>query len=124
LQLQPRFNPQTGLPIPSTRTPLPTDQQPTEEPIDIETLFTDQDILDYLQGVVESPTGNFPAVIDVVPGTTQTTRNVRTVAPTRTVGGGDVSAFGRKEPIFGGDPNQQQDVWNIRSLRLKKYLGL
>jgi hypothetical protein len=42
----------------------------------------------------------------------------------RQVGQGYSAIVGDKEPTFGGDPGQQQDVWNIRSLRLRKALGL
>jgi hypothetical protein len=30
---------------------------------------------------------------------------------------------GEKEPIFGGEEDAQQSVWNTRSLRLRKALG-
>lgn len=43
---------------------------------------------------------------------------------TRQVGQGYSAIIGDKEPTFGGDPGQQQDVWNVRSLRLRKALGL
>jgi hypothetical protein len=43
----------------------------------------------------------------------------------RVVGSSPVAAIvGEKEPIFGGEPDPQQDVWNVRSLRLRKALGL
>jgi hypothetical protein len=42
----------------------------------------------------------------------------------RQVGQGYSAIVGDKEPTFGGDPGEQQDVWNIRSLRLRKALGL
>jgi hypothetical protein len=32
--------------------------------------------------------------------------------------------LGEKEPLFGGDEDEQQAVWNRRSLRLRKALGL
>jgi hypothetical protein len=43
---------------------------------------------------------------------------------TRQVGQGYSAIIGEKEPTFGGDPGQQQEVWNVRSLRLRKALGL
>lgn len=42
----------------------------------------------------------------------------------RQVGQGYSAIIGEKEPTFGGDPGQQQEVWNVRSLRLRKALGL
>jgi hypothetical protein len=42
----------------------------------------------------------------------------------RQVGQGYSAIVGDKEPTFGGDPGQQQEVWNQRSLRLRKALGL
>ena len=42
----------------------------------------------------------------------------------RAVGTSPTAAIvGQKEPIFGGEENAQQDVWNSRSLRLRKALG-
>jgi hypothetical protein len=42
----------------------------------------------------------------------------------RAVGTSPTSAIvGQKEPIFGGEEDTQQDVWNTRSLRLRKALG-
>jgi hypothetical protein len=32
--------------------------------------------------------------------------------------------LGAKEPLFGGDPDEQRAVWNRRSLRLRRALGL
>jgi hypothetical protein len=34
------------------------------------------------------------------------------------------SILGEKEPLFGGDEDEQRAVWNRRSLRLRKALGL
>lgn len=42
----------------------------------------------------------------------------------RVVGTSPTAAIvGEKEPIFGGEEDAQQDVWNSRSLRLRKALG-
>jgi hypothetical protein len=42
----------------------------------------------------------------------------------RAVGTSPTAAIvGQKEPIFGGEEDAQQDVWNTRSLRLRKALG-
>ena len=43
---------------------------------------------------------------------------------TRVTGQGLVGILGDRDPLFGGDPGEQQDVWNVRSLRLRKALGL
>lgn len=42
----------------------------------------------------------------------------------RVTGQSLVGILGDREPTFGGDPGQQQEVWNIRSLRLRRALGL
>lgn len=52
----------------------------------------------------------------------------RTAAPMsvspRAVGTSPTAAIvGQKEPVFGGEEDAQQDVWNTRSLRLRKALG-
>jgi hypothetical protein len=44
--------------------------------------------------------------------------------PSRVTGEALVGILGEKEPLFGGDEDQQQAVWNRRSLRLRKALGL
>lgn len=44
--------------------------------------------------------------------------------PARQVGQGYSAIVGDKEPTFGGDEGPQQEVWNRRSLRLRKALGL
>lgn len=54
----------------------------------------------------------------------QVTRRGPTSLTPRQVGQGYSAIIGEKEPTFGGDPGQQQDVWNVRSLRLRKALGL
>jgi hypothetical protein len=42
----------------------------------------------------------------------------------RVTGEGLASILGAKEPLFGGDPDEQRAVWNRRSLRLRRALGL
>jgi hypothetical protein len=67
--------------------------------------------------------GEIPATIDSRPrvvGRTPTPVSVTS----RAVSTGPSAITGMKEPTFGGDPGQQQDVWNVRSLRLRKALGL
>ena len=109
------------------------------EPIDIDELFTDQDILDLIRsglgdefadstieasGVTDATEGETPAVVDsrttVVPGPTPAVSSLTS----RSVGTGPGAITGIKEPTFGGDPGAQKDVWNVRSLRLRKALGL
>ena len=42
----------------------------------------------------------------------------------RVTGEALASILGEKEPLFGGDEDEQRAVWNRRSLRLRKALGL
>ena len=42
----------------------------------------------------------------------------------RVTGEGLASILGAKKPLFGGDPDEQRAVWNRRSLRLRRALGL
>jgi len=126
--------------------PAPKDGRPSPQrtPIDIETLFTDEEILDLIRqsfpddetlttsgvdfeadsGTEVGSSGELPgATIDARPGVVgrpgfQSSVTQRGATP------GSGAITGRKEPIFGGDPGQQQDVWNVRSLRLRKALGL
>lgn len=42
----------------------------------------------------------------------------------RVTGEALVGILGEKEPLFGGDEDQQRAVWNRRSLRLRRALGL
>ncbi len=49
--------------------------------------------------------------------------NVSTISP-RASGEALASILGQKEPTFGGDEDMQREVWNRRSLRLRKALGL
>ena len=44
--------------------------------------------------------------------------------PSRVTGEALAGILGEKEPLFGGDEDEQQAVWNRRSLRLRKALGL
>jgi hypothetical protein len=53
-------------------------------------------------------------------------QEVRPVAPfaSRVTGEALAGILGAKEPLFGGDPDEQRAVWNRRSLRLRRALGL
>ena len=42
----------------------------------------------------------------------------------RVTGEALASILGTKKPLFAGDPEEQRAVWNRRSLRLRKALGL
>ena len=120
------------------RTPVGPDVGVEEEPVNIDDLFTDEDILAFIREglgedfVAETPTdvegvteGTMPPTIDIRGGGGATTPSpYRTSVSSRAVGTGPGAVTGRKEPMFGGDPGMQQDVWNVRSLRLRKALGL
>lgn len=130
---------------PARRGEEPTGTTRLPEPIDIDTLFTDQDILDFItQGLGEdfvtlntyaagveggqpqegqAQEGQARAVIDrrgALVGKDKTPVSITG----RSVGTGPGAITGMKEPTFGGDPGAQEEVWNVRSLRLRKALGL
>jgi len=126
-------------PAPKVEGPTGTTRIP--EPIDIDTLFTDQDILDFItQGLGEDfvtlntyaagveggqpQEGQAGAVIDRRPAFVGKGREAPASITGRSVGTGPGAITGMKEPTFGGDPGAQEDVWNVRSLRLRKALGL
>ena len=98
----------------------------TEEPVNLSEL-TDQELIEYLNQqfpltTPETETGFEP--LDVRPARVGTRRQPVSISP-RVVGTSPVAAIvGEKEPIFGGEPDPQQEVWNERSLRLRRALGL
>lgn len=98
----------------------------TEEPVNLSEL-TDQELIEYLNQqfpltTPEAETGFEP--LDVRPARVGTRRQPVSISP-RVVGTSPVAAIvGEKEPIFGGEPDPQQEVWNERSLRLRRALGL
>lgn len=118
---------------------------PIAGPIEIEDLFRDEDILNliregfgegFVEGTIEAAdlgeaepdiqageSAGTPAPTDIRPAVVGKTGTPVSITP-RSVSSGTGAITGMKEPTFGGDPGQQQDVWNIRSLRLKKALGL
>lgn len=124
------------------RTPIGPDVGAEEKPINIDDLFTDEDILEFIREglgedfVAETPIdvdevttggteGATPPTIDIRGGGGATTPSpYRTSVSSRALGTGPGAVTGRKEPMFGGDPGAQSDAWNVRSLRLKKALGL
>lgn len=120
-------------------------------PVEIEDLFTDEDILDLIrQGLGDDfvdttieaadigggedvgeggetgtgTEGTTPPTIDVRPSVVGRTPTPVQSITQRAVSTGPGAITGMKEPTFGGDPGAQQDVWNVRSLRLRKALGL
>jgi hypothetical protein len=69
-------------------------------------------------GVTDTPPLRPVTIFDSLDG--------RPAAPfsSRVTGEGLASILGAKEPLFGGDPDEQRAVWNRRSLRLRRALGL
>jgi hypothetical protein len=94
------------------------------EPIDF-TKFTDEELIDYLNEETAStqPEADFKP-LDVRPARGSTRRAAPSSISPRVVGTSPTAAIvGEKEPIFGGEEDAQQSVWNTRSLRLRKALG-
>jgi len=102
------------------------------EPVDLNEL-TDQDLIDLLEESMAEDTPLIPpddtggtANLDVRTASVGRPRGAqqRSISP-RVVGTSPAAAIiGQKEPIFGGEENAQSDIWNTRSLRLRKALGL
>jgi hypothetical protein len=126
---------------PAPREPGRAGEPRAPVPIEIEDLFTDQDILDLIrQGLGEDfVTGTTEAAgieageagegairptVDTRAGMVGRTRTPVSSISQRAVSTGPGAITGMKEPTFGGDPGEQQEVWNQRSLRLRKALGL
>jgi hypothetical protein len=101
------------------------DEALAEEPVNLSEL-SDQELIEYLNQqfpltAPETDTGFEP--LDVRPARVGRSRPM-SISP-RVVGTSPVAAIvGEKEPIFGGEPDPQQEVWNERSLRLRRALGL
>jgi hypothetical protein len=144
---RPATRPVTRLePAPKTPTRPGTPRAPV--PVEIEDLFTDEDILDlirqglgedFLEGTIgaagiegggeggETGTarqGTTAPTVDIRPGVVGRTPTPVQSITGRSVATGPGAITGMKEPTFGGDPGAQSDVWNVRSLRLRKALGL
>jgi hypothetical protein len=95
-----------------------------EEPIDFKKM-TDEELIEYLnqEFPLTPPEADFNP-LDVRPARGSIRRAPPSSISPRAVGTSPTAAIvGDKEPIFGGEPDQQQDVWNTRSLRLRKALG-
>jgi hypothetical protein len=110
----------------------------SEEPTLNETIVTDDADLEGETdiGIVQGDDDGVPTVTDtnfarpVTPklyGTPIIAKDVArrgaSLTP-RQVGQGYSAIVGDKEPTFGGEQGPQQEVWNERSLRLRKALGL
>jgi hypothetical protein len=69
-------------------------------------------------GVTDTPPLRPVTIFDSLDG--------RPAAPfsSRVTGEALAGILGAKEPLFGGDPDEQRAVWNRRSLRLRRALGL
>lgn len=119
-------------------TETPTDETISEQPISIEDLVSDEEIMSILEetfGGEPTPEEigtatkeNFPSTLDLAPtvtrGTPSTiTREPRSISP-RVTGEALSGLLKPKEPLFGGDEDAQRAVWNRRSLRLRRSLGI
>jgi hypothetical protein len=87
--------------------------------------LTDAELLQELKRLLAEEGESPEALLDVRSAIVRRprARGSITVSP-RATGQGAAAIVGDKEPIFGGEPDQQQEVWNERSLRLRKALGL
>jgi len=109
---------------------MPRADQLSEEPIDV-TKLTDEELIEILNQefpvtepeAPKAPEPDFnPLDVRRAGGTTRRAAP-RSISP-RVVGTSPTAAIvGQKEPIFGGEEDAQQSVWNTRSLRLRKALG-
>ncbi len=76
------------------------------------------------QGVVRQPSDLSTLQLRVSGETPASTAARETPAiSTRVTGEAGEGILGEKEPIFGGDEDEQRAVWNRRSLRLRRALG-
>ena len=95
-----------------------------EEPTPLEEL-TDAELMQELERLVAEEGASPEALLDVRSAIVRRPRARGSIAVSpRATGQGAAAIVGDKEPIFGGEPDQQQEVWNERSLRLRKALGL
>lgn len=81
------------------------------------------------EGEGEPPTTRFdaqgrPITTTAVARGEQVARDGAPGISSRVTGEALVGILGEKEPLFGGDEDEQRAVWNRRSLRLRKALGL
>lgn len=101
--------------------------QVAEEPVNLSEL-SDQELIDYLNQEfpltpVEAEAGFKPLDVSIATAPRRRTATPMSVSA-RAVGTSPTAAIvGQKEPVFGGEEDAQQDVWNTRSLRLRKALG-
>jgi hypothetical protein len=103
------------------------EEELAEEPIDV-TKLTDEELIEMLNQQFpltepEAPEPDFKP-LDVRRAGGSTRRAAPSSISPRVVGTSPTAAIvGQKEPIFGGEEDAQQSVWNTRSLRLRKALG-
>ena len=77
------------------------------------------------EAIVTEETGTETPIFSRVTGFEITPPTRRTPpATTRVTGEALEGILGRKKPLFGADEDEQQAVWNRRSLRLRRALGL
>jgi hypothetical protein len=95
-----------------------------EEPTPLDEL-SDAELIKELERLVAEEGASPEALLDVRSAIVRRPRARGSIAVSpRATGQGAAAIVGDKEPIFGGEPDQQQEVWNERSLRLRKALGL
>lgn len=99
--------------------------QVAEEPVNLAEL-SDQELIDYLNQefpLTPVEAGFKPLDVSIAAAPRRRTATPMSVSA-RAVGTSPTAAIvGQKEPVFGGEEDAQQDVWNTRSLRLRKALG-
>ena len=106
----------------------------SEAPLDLEAM-TDEELLALLEDSMDFDAEETPLIppddtgvtggLDVRTTLVGKPKAYQSSISPRVVGTSPTAAIvGEKEPIFGGEENAQSDIWNTRSLRLRKALGL
>jgi hypothetical protein len=106
----------------------------SEAPFDLEAM-TDEELLALLEDSMDFDAEDTPLIppddtgmtggLDVRTTLVGKPKAYQSSISPRVVGSSPTAAIvGEKEPIFGGEENAQSDLWNTRSLRLRKALGL
>jgi hypothetical protein len=106
----------------------------SEAPLDLEAM-TDEELLALLEDSMDFDAEDTPLIppddtgmtggLDVRTTLVGKPKAYQSSISPRVVGSSPTAAIvGEKEPIFGGEENAQSDLWNTRSLRLRKALGL
>lgn len=108
------------------RTRLPNvdvtgDMQVEEQPLALDKV-SDEELLAAIEESVKQEVFK-PLDVSIATAPRRRTATPMSVSA-RAVGTSPTAAIvGQKEPVFGGEEDAQQDVWNTRSLRLRKALG-